>query len=65
MDKDWEEIRLTNPVRVYRNPRYDMLRRLKCCTVCKTRDKRTEAGGALCARCLQKKREKAAKREAK
>lgn len=48
--------------RVYRNERYDMLKRLHCCTVCKSKDSRTMAGGALCARCLQKKREKTAER---
>ena len=61
-----EDIRQARgPAKVYRNERYDMLRRLKCCTVCKTRDSRTEAGGALCARCLEEKRSKAAERRRK
>ena len=46
----------------YKNARYDMLRRFNCCTVCKTQDERTKAGGALCARCLIEKRRKAEER---
>lgn len=42
--------------RAYKNNRYDMLRRLNCCTVCGMQDERTRAGGALCARCLLEKR---------
>jgi len=44
--------------RAYKNARYDMLRRLNCCTVCGAQDERTRAGGALCARCLLEKRGK-------
>ena len=44
--------------RAYKNPRYDMLRRLNCCTVCKCQDERTKAGGALCTKCLLEKRRK-------
>ena len=44
--------------RSYKNPRYDMLRRLNCCTVCKCQDERTKAGGALCTKCLLEKRRK-------
>ena len=42
--------------RSYKNDRYDLLRRLNCCTICKNQDERTRAGGALCARCLLEKR---------
>ena len=38
--------------RAYKNARYDMLRRLNCCTVCGVQDDRTRAGGALCAAAL-------------
>ena len=44
--------------RSYKNERYDLLRRLNCCTICKTQDERTLAGGALCARCCAEKRKK-------
>ncbi len=46
--------------RAYRNARYDLLRRLNCCTICKASDERTRNGGALCERCLREKRRKAA-----
>lgn len=62
MDEDWAEIRQPKQPRIYKNEQYDMLRRLHCCTICKGRDSRTEAGGALCARCLERKRQKAAER---
>lgn len=42
--------------RVYKDARYDRLRRLNCCTACGLQDERTRAGGALCARCLLEKR---------
>lgn len=63
MDEDWAEIRQPKQPRIYKNEQYALLRRLKCCPVCKGRDSRTEAGGALCARCLEKKRQKAAERK--
>lgn len=47
----------------YKNARYDLLRRLNCCTICKASDERTRAGGALCARCLMEKRRKAGERK--
>lgn len=42
----------------YKNERYDLMRRLNCCTVCKAQDERTRNGGALCTRCLLEKRRK-------
>lgn len=62
MSEELEDIRQVRESRTYRSEQYALLRRLKCCPVCKGRDSRTEAGGALCARCLEKKRQKAAER---
>lgn len=44
----------------YKNERYDLLRRLNCCTICKTQDERTRNGGALCEKCCMEKRRKRA-----
>ena len=49
--------------RSYKNERYDMLRRLNCCTICKGQDEQTLNGGALCARCLMEKRRKTGERK--
>ena len=49
--------------RSYKNDRYDLLRRLNCCTICKDQDERTINGGALCTRCLMEKRRKANERK--
>ena len=62
MNTGTDDIRQAKKGRAYRNERYALLRRLSCCTVCKAKDSRTEAGGALCAACLEKKRRKAAER---
>lgn len=47
----------------YKNERYDLLRRLNCCTICKDQDERTLNGGALCARCIMEKRRKTGERK--
>lgn len=44
--------------RAYKDARYDMLRRLGCCTVCGECDERTRNGGALCEKCLLERRRK-------
>lgn len=49
--------------RNYKNERYDLLRRLNCCTICKTQDERTLNGGALCEKCCMEKRRKRTERK--
>lgn len=44
--------------RAYKDARYDMLRRLGCCTVCGECDERTRNGGSLCEKCLLERRRK-------